>query len=210
MHLIKKNSFIFIFSSLLDIRPLFEIYFWPCSINSRYMLQLPVLRHCFSSYNSHDLLLVLDIAQALAHLWANIDGFTFSYQTSEYQQISTSLSIAEVHCRNSLWRIMLASKAPKITNFKIHNHFFKTVLPFLSHIIGYISPQSEIELIVNQWMSQKQQTLVLSSCLQKHTSEGNPVHQLIVANHSTNITQNCEHSMLFSFQTCEKIRKVKK
>lgn len=59
-------------------------------------------------------------------------------------------------------------------------------------------------------MSQKQQTLVLSSCLQKHTSEGNPVHQLIVANHSTNITQNCEHSMLFFFQTCEKIRKVKK
>lgn len=77
----KKISFIFISSSLLDKRPLFEIYFWPCSINSRYMLQLPVLRHCFSSYNSHDLLLVLDIAQALAHLWANIDGFTFSYQT---------------------------------------------------------------------------------------------------------------------------------
>lgn len=45
----KKISFIFIFSSLLDIRTLFEIYFWPCSINSRYMLQLPVLRHCFSS-----------------------------------------------------------------------------------------------------------------------------------------------------------------
>lgn len=132
MHLKKKNSFIFIFSSLLDKRPLFEIYFWPCSINSRYMLQLPVLRHCFSSYNSHDLLLVLDIAQALAHLWANIDGFTFSYQTSEYQQISTSLSIPEIHCRNGLWRIMPASKAPKITNFKVHNHFFKTVLPFLS------------------------------------------------------------------------------
>lgn len=68
MHLIKKKSFFFIFSSLLDIKTLFEIYFWPCSINSRYMLQLPVLRHCFSSYNSHDLLLVLDIAQALAHL----------------------------------------------------------------------------------------------------------------------------------------------
>lgn len=130
----KNFSFIFIFSSLLDIRTLFEIYFWPCSINSRYMLQLPVLRHCFSSYkyNSHDLLLVLDIAQALAHLWANIDGFTFSYQTSEYQQICTSLSIPEVHCRNGLWRIMLAFKAPKITNFKVHNHFFKTVLPFLS------------------------------------------------------------------------------
>lgn len=128
----KKISFIFIFSSLLDKRPLFEIYFWPCSINSRYMLQLPILRHCFSSFNSHDLLLVLDIAQALAHLWANIDGFTFFYQTSEYQQISTSLSIPEVHCRNGLWWIMLASKAPKITNFKVHNHFFKTVLPFLS------------------------------------------------------------------------------
>lgn len=64
-------------------------------------------------------------------------------------------------------------------------------------IIGNISPQSEIELIVNQWRSQKQQTLVLSSCLQKHTSEGNPVHQLIVDNHSTNITQNCEHSIPF-------------
>lgn len=59
-------------------------------------------------------------------------------------------------------------------------------------------------------MSQKQQTLVLSSCLQKHTSEGNPVHQLIVANHSTNITQNCEHSTLFFLSDMWENKKSKK
>lgn len=88
----KKISFIFIFSSLLDIRTLFEIYFWPCSINSRNMLQLPVLWHCFSSYNSHDLLLVLDIAQALAHLWANT-VLMFSPFSIKHQNINKFLHL---------------------------------------------------------------------------------------------------------------------
>lgn len=172
------------------------------------MLQLPILRHCFSSFNSHDLLLVLDIAQALAHLWANIDGFTFSYQTSEYQKFlhlfQNQKSIAEI-VYDELCRHLKHQKSP-ISKFIIisSKQFFLFSLSPSYGIIGNISPQSEIELIVNQWRSQKQQTLVLSSCLQKHTSEGNPVHQLIVGNHSTNITQNCKHYIHFSFRHVRK------
>lgn len=119
-------------------------------------------------------------------------------------------SIAEM-VYDELCRHLKHQKSP-ISKFIIisSKQFFLFSLSPSYGIIGNISPQSEIELIVNQWRSQKQQPLVFSSCLQKHTSEGNSVHQLIVANHSTYITQNCEHSILFFFQTCEKIRKVKK
>lgn len=108
---LKKISIIFIFSSLLDIMTLFEIYFWPCSINSRYMLQLPVLRHCFSSYNSHDLLLVLDIAQALAHLWANtvlmVSPFPIKHQNiNKFLHLSQYLkSIAEMVYDELCWHL---------------------------------------------------------------------------------------------------------
>lgn len=113
IHFKKKISFIFIFSSLLDIRTLFEIYFCPCSINSRYMLQLPVLRHCFSSYkyNSHDLLLVLDIAQALAHLWANtvlmVSPFSIKHQNiNKFLHLFQYLnSIAEMVYDELCWHL---------------------------------------------------------------------------------------------------------
>lgn len=107
---LKKISIIFIFSSLLDIMTLFEIYFWPCSINSRYMLQLPVLRHCFSSYNSHVLLLVLDIAQALAHLNGQIlmvSPFPIKHQNiNKFLHLSQYLkSIAEMVYDELCWHL---------------------------------------------------------------------------------------------------------
>lgn len=106
---------------------------------------------------------------------------------------------------DELCRHLKHQKSP-ISKFIIisSKQFFLFSLSPSYGIIGNISPQSEIELIVNQWRSQKQQTLVLSSCLQKHTSEGNPVHQLIVGNHSTNITQNCKHYIHFSFRHVRK------
>lgn len=113
-------------------------------------------------------------------------------------------SIAEMVYDELCWHLK-HQKSP-ISKFIIisSKQFFLFSLSPSYGIIGNISPQSEIELIVNQWRSQKQQTLVLSSCLQKHTSEGNPVHQLIVGNHSTNITQNCKHYIHFSFRHVRK------
>lgn len=75
------------------------------------MLQLPVLRHCFSSYNSHDLLLVLDIAQTLAHLWANtvlmVSPFSIKHQNiNKFLHLFKYLkSIAEMVYDELCWHL---------------------------------------------------------------------------------------------------------